>query len=144
MFTPTFEKYIFLSSLLSGFAFAIIATLISMKDDRKIVSWVIGLFSIPASALLVSAFSFSFLVLVCTKWGQDMPPDITLEIRRYTGIAQDLFFVGLITFLLAGGLIGWIRSRIVGSVTTLVSILSGVIMAYIYLNVTELFPTAIH
>lgn len=115
-----------------------------MKDERKIVSWSTGLFSIAASAPLASAFADSFLVMVGTKWGQDMPREITLEIRGYTKIAQDLFFIGLITFLFGGGLIGWIRSRIVGFVTTLTSLITGITMAYIYFNVSELFPLGIH
>jgi hypothetical protein len=130
MFTEeSIRQIVFLSGILAGFAFTIVTQLLSLKDERGIVSLVISCFLVTASLLLVATFVGS-LVLVRLSGADSLETSTQISAdfaaRTDRAAAQMLIPLafGLFTFLVGLALTGWIHSAKVGVLSTVCAIVA--------------------
>ena len=124
------RQFSYLSSLMAGFGVMVTVGLLSLKDERKIVSWVIGAMILASVLFLTSTSIAAMYFIVPTDWLSYMPSDvpspeelgfdfldaITITLAAFT-------YFGTLTFSFGVALLGWIRSRLVGLLSTISALL---------------------
>ncbi len=65
-----------LSSLLAGFSIMVTVGLLSLKDERKIVSWVIGVMVLASLLFLTSTSIAAMYFMVPSDWLSYMPSEV--------------------------------------------------------------------
>jgi hypothetical protein len=109
-----FKQMSFLSSILAGFAVTVAIELIWLVQKRPLVAATIAAFLI--SSVMSAVATFIFVVLMITAIG---PPGFAQPkepwIFHLVGRIGVLPFAGLILFLTGIGLVGWIRSKLLGA-----------------------------
>jgi hypothetical protein len=124
-----FRQSIFLNSLLAGFAFTIIVQLISLKDNRKVTSLVLGAFVVSASALLTAAFIEAVVLNELGRWQPSQPPEgIMSVLRSLAPITGILSLLGLVEFVVGVGFAGWIHSKSLGIISVVSMVLAFLMM----------------
>jgi hypothetical protein len=131
----------FVSGVLAGFAFTIVAQLILLKDEKRITPWVIGAFLISSSLLLVTTFVGSILLIRVAnaeaRESMGVPPPLIHDLLARTEYAQILmltpFSFGLAAFVFGISLIGWMHSKRLGLLSVAAAVAS-VILASIILG----------
>ena len=119
MYAETIERVlsqmVLLSGLLVGFSFTGIATLLAMREGSRTASATIAAFLTAATLLLYAAIVGAVTLAY---------PLETLSTAQFTRLGrmypflQWPFRLGLLGFLSGIGLVGWIRSRRLGMVST--------------------------
>ncbi len=119
-----------LSSLLAGFAVMVTVGLLSLKDERKIVSWVIGVMVLASLLFLTSTSIAAMYFIVPSDWLSYMPSEVPspeeMGFDFLEGIAVTLAaftYIGTLAFSLGIALLGWIRSKLVGWISTISALL---------------------
>jgi hypothetical protein len=125
-----FRQYSFLSSVLAGFAITVAIELVALGRKGRVASSAIAMFLLSAVVSVVATFVF---VLVMT--GMIGPPGFPRPsqawIMHFVGGIGVLPLGGLILFLVGIALVGWLRSRALGILTTVSSALALVLIIYI-------------
>lgn len=107
------------SSLMLGFAVAILVALIAMRDTRKRATVTIVIFTFAAFMLLIDNYS---VIRLSTEFaGLPQPIDSAL-LEQYTELYEGVKWIGTLGFLLlilGIGCTGWIHSKLVGGLSTL-------------------------
>jgi hypothetical protein len=140
-----------LSSLLAGFAVMVTVGLLSLKDERKIVSWVIGVMVLASLLFLTSTSIAAMYFIVPSDWLSYMPTEVPspeeMGFDFLEGIAVTLAaftYIGTLAFSLGIALLGWIRSKLVGWVSTISALLFvlvfNVIVAAVGLSILSARP----
>jgi len=119
-----------LSSLLAGFSVMVTVGLLSLKDDRKVVSWVIGVMILASVLFLTSTSIAAMYFIVPSDWLSYVPSDVPspeeMGFDFFDAIAVTLAaftYIGTLAFGLGIALLGWIRSRLVGLISTIGALL---------------------
>ena len=119
-----------LSSLLAGFGIMVTVGLLSLKDERKIVSWVIGVMVLASLLFLTSTSLAAMYFIVPSDWLSYMPSEVPrpeemgFEFLDSVAITLAAFtYIGTLAFSLGVALLGWIRSRLVGWISTISALL---------------------
>lgn len=115
------------SSLLLGFAVAILVALIAMRDSRKRTTLTIIVFTCASFMLLMDNYSITRLSTEFASLSQPIAPEL---LGKYSELYAGLKWIGTLGFLLlilGIGCTGWIHSKLVGVLSTL-----GAILAVIY------------
>jgi len=117
------RQFLFLASVLAGFAVAVAAELISMARKDRVASVAIGAFTVSAGFSLVATFGYVFVLTAAAGApGVQQSP----AMGQIIAAAIPLGFAciaGVIAFLVGVGLTGWIHSRPVGIVSTVTTVL---------------------
>jgi len=120
----------YLSSLLAGFGVMVTVGLLSLKDERKIVSWVIGVMVLSSLLFLTSTSIGAMYYLLPVDWRSFLPADIpSPEVMGFdlvdavVVIIAAFTYIGTLIFSLGVALLGWIRSRLVGWISTISALL---------------------
>jgi len=120
----------YLSSLLAGFSVMVTVGLLSLKDERKIVSWVIGVMVLASLLFLTSTSIGAMYYLLPVDWRSFLPADIpSPEVMGFdlvdavVVIIAAFTYIGTLIFSLGVALLGWIRSRLVGWISTISALL---------------------
>lgn len=140
-----------LSSLLAGFAVMVTVGLLSLKDERKIVSWVIGVMVLASLLFLTSTSIAAMYFIVPSDWLSYMPTEVPspeeMGFDFLEGIAVTLAaftYIGTLAFSLGIALLGWIRSKLVGWISTISALLFvlvfNVIVAAVGLSIISARP----
>ncbi len=140
-----------LSSLLAGFAVMVTVGLLSLKDERKIVSWVIGVMVLASLLFLTSTSIAAMYFIVPSDWLSYMPSEVPspeeMGFDFLEGIAVTLAaftYIGTLAFSLGIALLGWIRSKLVGWISTISALLFvlvfNVIVAAVGLSILSARP----
>ena len=123
-----FRQSAFISALIAGFSFAFLAVILTSETKGRVDDWTAG-FAIAATAgLIVCALGWTFsvprvLALAAGTSGTNsfQMPDFLRTIHR----SLSFTFIGCFFLFLASlGLSGWIRSRILGIISSLIAILA--------------------
>lgn len=132
------RQFSFLSSLLAGFSVMVTVSLLSLKDKRRIVSWVIGVMVLAAGLFLTStSIAVMYFIVPSDMLGQvppellsQMPPDMPVpddvRVDFIDAVAASLAvctYVGTLAFSFGLALMGWIRSTLVGLISTISALL---------------------
>ena len=119
-----------LSSLLAGFGIMVTVGLLSLKDERKIVSWVIGVMVLASLLFLTSTSLAAMYFIVPSDWLSYMPSEVPrpeemgFEFLDSVAITLAAFtYIGTLAFSLGVALLGWIRSKLVGWISTISALL---------------------
>jgi uncharacterized membrane protein YkgB len=129
------QQVAFISALLGGFAFSVATSIVSRDDTTRLTGFLVGVMSIAIAALLLSTF-FSAFVAVEAK----LRPEVVGK-RAYEYVAMitmPSFFIGILAFLVGLGLLGWIRSRAMGIVTSVVAASAGILLLTGIINLASL------
>ena len=120
----------YLSSLLAGFGVMVTVGLLSLKDERKIVSWVIGVMVLSSLLFLTSTSIGAMYYLLPMDWRSFLPADIpSPEVMGFDLVDAVVVtiaaftYIGTLIFSLGVALLGWIRSRLVGWISTISALL---------------------
>ena len=119
-----------LSSLLAGFGIMVTVGLLSLKDERKIVSWVIGVMILASLLFLTSTSIAAMYFMVPSDWLSYVPSEVPspeeMGFDFLDAIAVTLAaftYIGTLAFSLGIALLGWIRSKLVGWISTICALL---------------------
>ena len=115
-----------LSSLLAGFGIMVTVGLLSLKDERKIVSWVIGVMILASLLFLTSTSIAAMYFIVPSDWLSYVPSEVPspeeMGFDFLDAVAVTLaafIYIGTLAFSLGVALLGWIRSTLVGWISTI-------------------------
>jgi hypothetical protein len=125
-----FRQYSFLSSVLAGFAITVAIELVALGRKGRVASSAIAMFLLSAVVSVVATFVFVFVMT-----GMIGPPGFPRPseawILHFVGGIGVLPLGGLILFLAGIALVGWLRSKALGIITTVSSALALVLIIYI-------------
>jgi len=145
------RQFSYLSSLLAGFGVMVTVGLLSLKDERKIVSWVIGVMVLASLLFLTSTSLAAMYFIVPSDWLSNMPSEVPrpeemgFEFLDAVAITLAAFtYIGTLAFSLGVALLGWIRSTLVGWISTISALLFvlifNVIVAAVGLSILSAGP----
>ncbi len=120
----------FVSAVVGGFAITYLAVLLSMADRRRIIGVAAGFAMFCAANLLVCALAWSLYAGMY----EAKPTGFTVPVAEFQTKLRWLngaLVAGLVCFLAALGLGGWIRSRSLGVVTTGFALLALIAVAFV-------------
>lgn len=134
-----FRQFSFVAAVLGGFAVTLVVGLLPAAPDRKVAAWAAGA-ALLAAALLIVCTTAAVTAVIFTV---DRPalgsagavPKPLLVAFRWCGVS---FTVGLLAFLAALGLTGWVRSRAMGIASSVVSALTILLVLYYLTSVVHL------
>lgn len=129
--SEVFKQFGFISSLLAGFSFAVVFQLLISNDQRKIVNWVLGIILL-ASSFLITATIISSIV-VYSSGGYNASPYYLNSLRVITSVGYIFFYIGVLSFLLGMGISGWLKSRIIGILSTSIVTACGIALIVSFL-----------
>ena len=121
-----FRQCAFISALIAGFSFAFLAVILTNKTTKTIDDWTAG-FAIAATAgLIVCALGWTLSVPHVLELSVNNSGNIPVQGREtYINIHRSLsitFIACFFFFLTSLGLSGWIRSRRLGVVSSIITI----------------------
>lgn len=141
----------YLSSLLAGFGVTVTVGLLSLKDERKIVSWVIGIMVLASLLFLTSTSIGAMYYMLPVEWQSFLPSEVpSPEVGSFdfvdavAVIIAAFTYIGTLTFSLGVALLGWIRSRLVGWISTICALLFvlifNIIVAAVSVSILSTIP----
>lgn len=134
-FLEIFKQMSFLSSVLAGFAITAAIQLVSLTKKEPLVNATIAVFII-SSVILAVATTVFVLVMTATIGPPGFPRPSDEWILHFIGGIGVLPVFGTLFFLAGIGLVGWLRSKILGVVTTISAVLASVLIIYILWSIT--------
>ena len=125
--------------------------LLSLKDERKIVSWVIGVMVLASLLFLTSTSIAAMYFIVPSDWLSYMPSEVPspeemgFDFLEEIAVTLAAFtYIGTLAFSLGIALLGWIRSKLVGLLSTISALLFvlvfNVIVAAVGLSILSARP----
>ena len=141
----------YLSSLLAGFGVMVTVGLLSLKDERKIVSWVIGVMILASLLFLTSTSIGAMYYLLPVDWQSFLPSEVpSPEVMGFDFVdavavtIAAFTYIGTLAFSLGVALLGWIRSRLVGWISTIGALLFvlifNIIVAAVSISILSAVP----
>lgn len=129
-----------ISALLGGLSLLIVLQLFRFPNQKKWIAWITGCFLVTASSLIVSSY-LSVLYLTGYEYEISYSTRRLPEFRNTALIVVFLFSFGFQAFIVGMGLVGWLRSRRIGILSLILTIVIEIIMAgaIYWFNETTLF-----
>jgi len=145
------RQFSYLSSLLAGFGVMVTVGLLSLKDERKIVSWVIGIMILASLLFLTSTSIGAMYFMLPSDWLSFIPSEVPkpeelgFDFVDAVAITLAAFtYIGTLAFSLGVALLGWVRSTLVGWLSTISSLLFvlifNVVVAVVGLSILSTVP----
>lgn len=135
----TVENLRGLSGLLAGFMIAVVFTLTHLPR-RPVIAWTLVMTASSAAGFIVSAFICTFLVIICNNTLNNMMNEVQMvdyyvsllasTLQTWAGGALILTLLSSLPFAGAISLSGWIYSKFIGLLTTLIGMVSLFLMAF--------------
>jgi len=130
-----FRQCAFISALIAGFSFAFLAVILTNKTTKQIDDWTAG-FAIAATAgLIVCALGWTLSVPRVLELSANISANTPVQLpESYLSIHRSLsitFIACFFFFLTSLGLSGWIRSRRLGVVSSIITIIAAIYAAWI-------------
>lgn len=125
-----FRQMAFISALIGGFAFSFVGVLLALPDKRRIINWIITIAILACSGLIVCTLgwtmsAYNAFQLVAEK--VELPPFFK-SLHRSLSLT---FIASLLLFLMSLGLSGWIRSRVLGVISSLIAMIAIIAVLWI-------------
>ncbi len=116
-----FRQMAFISALIGGFAFSFVGVLLSLPEKRRIINWVIAITIAASSGMIICTLgwtmsSFNAYQLVFEK---AVLPAFFKPMHQILSLT---FIASLLLFLVSCGLSGWIRSRRLGILSSMIAL----------------------
>ena len=129
------EPISFVGALLAGSSIAVVARMSAVNDQHPLANFI-------NSAFLTSTCSFIILVVyasalrlfpVMVKFSDN--PD-TQNLDFSFGVIQGSMSLGVLSFLVGVGLLGWLKSRNLGMYSTLAAIVAGTLILMEFIRIS--------
>jgi hypothetical protein len=122
-----YRQLAFVSALIAGFSLTFLVQLLTAQNTRRVVNWTIG-FSLAATAgMIICALGWTLSAAVV------IDPRAQADLARWSGVIGTLhrrlsltFTCGILLFLVGLGLCGWVRSRVMGVVSSTIALIAAV------------------
>lgn len=114
------NHFILISALLAGFSIAYIANLIVSKNNSRISNSLLIIATTAASCFLISVFGLTKLLQMTTEGYPYEIEQNDYELPRK--ISGATFMIGIIALSALIALSGWMKSKTIGIVTTIIGI----------------------
>lgn len=114
----------FISALVAGFSFAFLGALLISSVKNRIINWVISFSILAIAGLLICSLVWTLSASRMALYNGNnitVVPQNFLELHRILSI---IFILSFLSFLGTLGLSGWIRSRNLGIISSLISLIS--------------------
>lgn len=126
-----FRQLAFICALIGGFAFAFLGVLLPTPARSRLVEWTAGMAMGTVASLVVCVIGWTLMASVVVT---DTPANasaeeflkVALKFNRMHSLLSLLFILGMFLFLASLGLSGWVRSRTLGIVSTVIALLAAV------------------
>jgi hypothetical protein len=130
-----FKQMSFLSSVLAGFAIAVATTLISQVEKKPLVTAAIAVFLVSSVMSTVAT-----VIIIAVMIGAIGPPGWPHPdeewVLRFVGGIGVFPFAGLTLFLAGIGLVGWIRSKLLGVIATIAALFGFTLIIYVMISMS--------
>ncbi|KAA9331388.1 hypothetical protein F0P96_14170 [Hymenobacter busanensis] len=122
-----------ISAFLGGFAAAFLGTLLTQSTPRRVVSWAVASAAVASVGFIITVIAMTKLVVVLHPQAPANVSKSGVLGARATGLL--CFMLGIYALMASIGLSGWLRSRRMGIIT---SVLAGAGALLITLTLAEL------
>ena len=137
LIAEAFRQLAFISALVGGFAFAFVGVLLVAPLQSRVVSWTAGISMAASAGLVVCALGWSLGASVVMMGAtMDAGADKSALSASLTIMHLRLslaFLMSITLFFTCLGLSGWIRSRVLGVVSTSIAVLAAIASALVLL-----------
>jgi len=114
----------FISALVAGFSFAFLGALLISSVQNRIINWVMSFSTLAIAGLLICSLIWTLSASRMALYNGNnitQVPQNFLDLHRILSI---IFILSFLSFLATLGLSGWIRSRNLGIISSLISLIS--------------------
>jgi hypothetical protein len=137
LIAEAFRQLAFISALVGGFAFAFVGVLLVAPSQSRVVSWTAGISMSASAGLVVCALGWSLgASVVMIGANMDTGADksaLSASLNNMHLRLSLMFIVSILLFFTCLGLSGWIRSRVLGVVSTCIAVLAAIASALVLL-----------
>ncbi len=133
------RQVIFVSSILAGFSFTVVAQFLSEKEKNKYLSLSIRTFIASTTFLLVATVGGALLLFSMVLLHPDSSVELMNNVDGMFGFLLIIFILGLVFFMTGMAIAGWIHSKSVGIFAITASVLACLIMFGFYSFVAQIF-----
>jgi hypothetical protein len=126
IFAETCKQSAFISALVAGFSFAFLGALIVSSMKSMIIDWLMGFSMISIAGLLVCALAWTLTasrMAVYSGSNMGQVPQMFIDLHKKLSA---VFILSFFFFLITLGLCGWVRSRKLGIISTLISLIAAI------------------
>jgi hypothetical protein len=112
----------FISALVAGFSFAFLGVLLVSSAKKKVTDWIMAFSILSIAGLLICSLAWTLCasrMALLSGSNTNQVPQTILELHKSLSV---IFISSFFFFLVTLGLSGWIRSRTLGLISTLISI----------------------
>jgi hypothetical protein len=126
-----FRQLAFISALIGGFAFAFLGVLLTAPSRSRVVEWTAGMAMATVASLVVCVIGWTLMaseVVTATPANASAEEflKVALNFNRMHSRLSLLFTLGMFLFLASLGVSGWVRSRALGVVSTIIALFAAV------------------
>lgn len=125
-----FRQLAFVCALIGGFAFAFLGVLLTVPSRSRVVEWTAGMAMATVACLLVCVIGWTLMAsqLVTPRPSAAIAEELNFPVamKHLHPRLSLLFILGTFLFLASLGLSGWVRSRALGIVSTVIASLAAV------------------
>ncbi len=114
------NQTILISSLLSGFSITVIVSLLVSDKANRLTNFMLIIATLAASSFLIAVFAMTRVVLMTTEGYPIQVSSKDLFYPRVTG--SMCFFLGILFLILVISMAGWIKSKKVGLITSMIGL----------------------
>jgi hypothetical protein len=123
-FAEICKQSAFISALVAGFSFAFLGALLVSSIRNKIVDWVMTFSILSIAGLLICSLAWTLTasrMVVYIGGSTAQVPQTFLSLHKTLSF---IFISSFFFFLVTLGLSGWIRSRTIGIISSLISLIA--------------------
>lgn len=114
----TYRLLAFVGAVLGGFSCAFLGVMLAAGDNRRLAGVTVTLAIVASVALVVTAVMGSFLVVALSAVQPSTFADVPRGVLQSASWLTVAFDLGVVSLLLAVGVSGWLRSPLVGWIST--------------------------
>jgi len=119
------EQSVFISAFLGGISATILGTFVIVKNDSKVFKYMILFSAIAAVSFIVAVFGMTKVQLLLVP---NSPFENVKELLMYPRIVGGLgFYFGINSLLVVISLSGWLRSKRLGIITTILGVVTAIL-----------------
>ena len=130
-----FKQMSFLSSVIAGFAISVAIALISLVEKKPLVTAAIAIFLV--TSVISAVTTFIFIAVMIGVIGPPGYPHLDEDwVLRFVGGIGVGPLVSLTLFLTGIGLVGWIRSKLLGVIATIAALLGFTLVIFVFISMS--------
>jgi len=128
------EPISFVGALLAGSSVAVVARMSASNDGHPLANYITGTFLSSTCSfivLVVYASALRMLPVMLKFDDSPEPPDIDF----YFEVIQWSISIGILSFLIGVGLLGWLKSRSLGMFSSFAAGISAILIIYEFIRI---------